>query len=81
MAKKEVKKEDDWEEIVVKEPLQIKKGYMYFVDKKGFVFEGIPGSPTPPTKLKIPSILRAPGYIYYVNLKGYICRRKPLGKI
>ncbi len=66
------------EEVISNKPIKIKKGYMYYIDAKGFTHEGIPGDMASDKKLDTPPIKKQKGYMYYINLKGHICRRKPL---
>lgn len=71
------KREEIREEIVYDRQIKVKKGYMYYIDNKGFVHEAVPGDPNSNKKLDIPPIRKMKGFIYYVNLDGYICRKKP----
>ncbi|MFA5382588.1 MAG: hypothetical protein WC356_05445 [Candidatus Micrarchaeia archaeon] len=66
------------EEVISNKPINVKKGYMYYVDAKGFLHEAIPGDETTDKKIDFPPVRKQKGYMYYVNLKGDVCRRKPL---
>ncbi|MCC7552463.1 hypothetical protein KO317_02245 [Candidatus Micrarchaeota archaeon] len=67
------------EEIVSDKPIAVKKGYMYYIDSKGYAHEAVPGDMNTDKRLTgIPPVRKQKGYVYYVNLKGYICRRKPM---
>jgi len=64
------------EEYVYDDPVKVKKGYMYYVGPKGYVWEGKPGDPSPDKKLAVDKIIKRKGYRYYVNTEGYICINK-----
>lgn len=50
------------------------KGYVYYVDSKGYVGRAAKGKSGHKAVVSKTAVKREPGYLYYLNSEGYVAR-------